>query len=92
MKGLWLWTGIGYILRHLAIDFDKVEQDLQHHLLQHKQNMTLLSHKHPHVQAIELLFLILIGSWLVIYRVYQNDWSVLEVDYIHKYGEKTYKY
>jgi len=27
-----------------------------------------------------------------IYRVYQNDWSGLEVDYIHTYGEKTYKY
>jgi len=26
------------------------------------------------------------------YRVYQNDWSRLEVDYIHKYGEETYKY
>jgi hypothetical protein len=25
------------------------------------------------------------------YRVYQNDWSSLEVDYIHKYGEETYK-
>jgi len=25
-------------------------------------------------------------------RVYQNDWSGLEVDYIHKYGEETYKY
>jgi len=21
------------------------------------------------------------------YRVYQNDWSGFEVDYIHKYGE-----
>ena len=28
----------------------------------------------------------------VIYRVYQNDWSGLEVDYIHKYGEQTNKY
>jgi hypothetical protein len=27
-----------------------------------------------------------------IYRAYQNDWSGLEVDYIHKYGEETYKY
>ena len=27
-----------------------------------------------------------------IYRVYQNYWSGLEVDYIHKYGEETYKY
>jgi len=27
-----------------------------------------------------------------IYRVYQNDCSSLEVDYIHKYGEETYKY
>jgi len=26
------------------------------------------------------------------YRVYQNDWSGLEVDYFHKYGENTYKY
>jgi hypothetical protein len=26
------------------------------------------------------------------YRVFQNDWSGLEVDYIHKYGEETYKY
>jgi hypothetical protein len=26
------------------------------------------------------------------YSVYQNDWSVLEVDYIHKYGEQNYKY
>ena len=26
------------------------------------------------------------------YRVYQNDWRGLEVDYIHKYGEETYKY
>ena len=33
-------------------------------------------------------------SWqpVVIYRVYQNDWSGLEADYIHKYGEETYKY
>jgi len=27
-----------------------------------------------------------------IYRVYQNDWSGFEVDYIHKYGEQNYKY
>jgi len=27
-----------------------------------------------------------------IHRVYQNDWSGLEVDYIHRYGEETYKY
>jgi len=27
-----------------------------------------------------------------IYRVYQNAWSSLEVDYIHKYGEQNYKY
>jgi len=27
-----------------------------------------------------------------LYRVYQNDWSGLEVDYIHKYGEETYEY
>jgi len=27
----------------------------------------------------------------VIYRVYQNDWSGFEVDYIHKYGEQNYK-
>ena len=26
---------------------------------------------------------------LTLYRVYQNDWSGLEVDYIHKYGEET---
>ena len=26
------------------------------------------------------------------YRVYQNDWSGFEVDYIHKYGEQNYKY
>ena len=26
------------------------------------------------------------------YRVYQNDWGGVEVDYIHKYGEETYKY
>jgi hypothetical protein len=26
------------------------------------------------------------------YRMYQNDWSGLEVDCIHKYGEETYKY
>jgi len=24
------------------------------------------------------------------YRVYQNDWSSLEVDYIHKYAKETY--
>jgi hypothetical protein len=27
-----------------------------------------------------------------LYRVYQNDWSSMKVDYIHKYGEETYKY
>jgi hypothetical protein len=27
-----------------------------------------------------------------LYRLYQNDWSGLEVDYIHKFGEETYKY
>ena len=27
-----------------------------------------------------------------IYSMYQNDWSSLEVDYIHKYGEQNYKY
>jgi hypothetical protein len=27
-----------------------------------------------------------------LYRVYQNDWSGFEVDYIHKYGEQNYKY
>jgi len=26
------------------------------------------------------------------YRVYKNDWSGFEVDYIHKYGEQNYKY
>jgi len=26
------------------------------------------------------------------YRVYQNDWSGFEVDYIHKYGEQNYKH
>ena len=26
------------------------------------------------------------------YRVYQNDWSGFEVDYIHKCGEQNYKY
>ena len=26
------------------------------------------------------------------YRIYQNDWSGFEVDYIHKYGEQNYKY
>ena len=29
---------------------------------------------------------------IYIYRVYQNDWSGFEVDYIHKYGEQNYKY
>jgi len=28
----------------------------------------------------------------ILYRVYQNDWSGFEVDYIHKYGEQNYKY
>ena len=27
-----------------------------------------------------------------LYRVYQNDWSGFEVDYIHKYGEQNYKF
>jgi len=31
-------------------------------------------------------------SYRIIYRVYQNDWSGFEVDYIHKYGEQKYKY
>ena len=30
--------------------------------------------------------------YVCMYRVYQNDWSSLEVDYIHKYGEQNYKY
>jgi hypothetical protein len=36
----------------------------------------------------------LVFFWRVtlLYRVYQNDWCGLEVDYIHKYGEDTYKY
>jgi len=29
---------------------------------------------------------------VLIYRVYQNDWSGFELDYIHKYGEQNYKY
>jgi hypothetical protein len=29
---------------------------------------------------------------MAIYSVYQNDWSGLEVDYIHKCGEQNYKY
>ena len=29
---------------------------------------------------------------LTIYRVYQNNWNGLEVDYIHKCGVETYKY
>jgi len=29
---------------------------------------------------------------LAIYRVYENDWSGFEVDYIHKYGEQKYKH
>jgi len=34
------------------------------------------------------------GVWscIKIYGVYQNDWSGLEVGYIHKYDEETYKY
>jgi len=28
----------------------------------------------------------------IIYRMYQNDWSGFEVNYIHKYGEQNYKY
>jgi len=31
-------------------------------------------------------------STFTAYRVYQNDWSGFEVDYIHKYGEQNYKY
>jgi hypothetical protein len=27
-----------------------------------------------------------------LYNVYQNDWSSMEVDNIHKYGEETHKY
>jgi hypothetical protein len=27
-----------------------------------------------------------------LYRVYQNDCSGLEVDYLYKYGEESYKY
>jgi len=27
-----------------------------------------------------------------VYMMYQNNWSGLEVDYINKYGEETYKY
>jgi len=27
-----------------------------------------------------------------LYRVYQNDWSGFEVDYIQKYGEQNYKF
>ena len=36
-----------------------------------------------------------VSKWLekcVMYRVYQNDWSGFDVDYIHKYGEHNYKY
>ena len=29
---------------------------------------------------------------LQLYSLYQNDWSGLEVDYIHNYGEQNYKY
>ena len=29
---------------------------------------------------------------LILYRVYQNDWSGFEVDYVHKYGEQNYIY
>jgi len=31
-------------------------------------------------------------NFTTFYRVYQNDWSGFEVDYIHKYGEQNYKY
>jgi len=33
-----------------------------------------------------------IKNHVYIYRVYQNDWSSFEVDYIHKYGEQNNKY
>ena len=33
-----------------------------------------------------------VRKFLALYRVYQNDWSGFEVDYIHKYGEQNYKY
>jgi len=35
----------------------------------------------------------LVSFWrdTLLYRVYQINWSGLEVDYIHKYGEETYK-
>ena len=36
--------------------------------------------------------LIMLSIYKILYRVYQNDWSGLEVDYIHKFGEETYKY
>ena len=29
---------------------------------------------------------------ILMYRMYQNDWSGFEGDYIHKYGEQNYKY
>jgi hypothetical protein len=29
---------------------------------------------------------------MVKYSVYQNDFSGLEADYIHKYGEQNFKY
>jgi len=34
----------------------------------------------------------LIQNSLFVCRVYQNDWSGLEVDHIHKYGEQNYKF
>ena len=43
--------------------------------------MTILRSKHVAIMWSEC-----------IYRVYQNDWSRFEVDYIHKYGEQNYKY
>ena len=42
--------------------------------------------------AIFRLSQLLFCSNSVIYRVYQNDWSGIEADYIHKCGEQNYKY
>jgi len=52
-------------------------------------------HGHPlmiHYERYDRQLHIQIQTLVVLYRVYQNDWTGFEVDYIHKYGEQNYKY
>ena len=52
----------------------------------HKVSYYIFVHAFHYSLLYVKLFIYLLSPLSQLYRVYQNDWSCFEVDYIHKYG------